>query len=136
MQKRDSMIQKSILYNDKPPLSTVSDTGNRDHDQYDELVEKKKMDEEEETFEEQLALLTVTLAIANDRLLNTPPDPTMDHLQALIKSKGADPPIGRRMRQALQDIWDEVKDNNDWEWTVFFDNTDLVELDNFEVLLA
>ena len=136
MQKRDSMIQKSILYNDKPPLSTVSDTGNRDHDQYDELVEKKKMDEEEETFEEQLALLTVTLAIANDRLLNTPPDPTMDHLRALIKSKGTDPPIGRKKRQALQDIWDEVKDNDDWERNVFFEKTDQVEMHELKELLG
>ena len=74
--------------------STVSDTRNRDR--YDELVEKKRKGEEEEIYEEQLAEMTVTLAIANDRLKNTPPDPTMDHLRALIKSKGTDPIIGRR----------------------------------------
>ena len=117
-------------------------TGNRDcacasdRDRYDELVEKKKMDKEEEMFEEQLAKLTVTLAIANDRLLNTPPNPTMDHLRALIKSKGTDPPIRRRKRQALLDIWDEVKDNDDWERNVFFENTDQVEMDELEELLA
>ena len=33
---------------------------------YDGLVKKKKMDKEEEIFEEQLAKLTVSLAIAND----------------------------------------------------------------------
>ena len=120
----------------------MSETGNRDRacacdrDQYDELVEKKKMDKEEEIFEEQLAKLTVTLTIANARLLNTPPDPTMDHLRALIKSKGTDLPIGRRKKQALQDIWDEVKDNDDWERNVFFENTDKIELDELEELLA
>ena len=119
-----------------PPLSTVSDTGNRDRDRYDELVKKKKMDKEEEIFEEQLAKLTVTLAIANNRLLNTPPDPTMDHLRALIKSKGTDLPIGRRKKQVLQDIWDKVKDNDDWEQNVFFENTDQVEMDELEELLA
>jgi len=71
-----------------------------------------------------LAEMTVTLAIANDQLKNTPPDPTMDHLRALIKSKGIDPSIGRRKKQALQDIWNEVKDNDDWERDVFLDNTD------------
>ena len=125
-----------------PPPSTVSDTGNRDHarasdrDRYDELVKKKKMDKEEEIFEEELAKLTVTLAIANARLLNTPPDPTMDHLRALIKSKGTDLPIGRRKKQVLQDIWDEVKDNDDWERNVFFENTDQVEIDELEEMLA
>ena len=150
--KRQKLYKKERQYDPKinpiqqppplPPPSTVSDTGNRDRarasdrDRYDELVEKKKMDEEEETFEEQLALLTVTLAIANDRLLNTPPDPTMDHLRALIKSKGTDPPIGRKKRQALLDILDEVKDNDDWERNVFFENTDQVEMDELEELLA
>ena len=119
-----------------PPLSTVSDTGNRDRDRYDELVKKKKMDKEEEIFEEELAKLTVTLAIANARLLSTPPDPTMDHLRALIESKGTDLPIGRRKKQVLQDIWDEVKDNDDWERNVFFENADQVEMDELEELLA
>ena len=144
--KRQKLYAKERQYDPKinaiqrpPPLpspSTVSDTGNRDRDRYDELVEKKKMDKEEEIFEEQLAKLTVTLAIANDRLLNTPPDPTMDHLRALIKSKGTDPPIGRRKKQDLQDIWNEVKDNDDWERNVFFENTDQVEMDELEELLA
>ena len=89
------------------------------------------MDKEEEIFEEWLAKLTVTLAIANDRLLNTPPDPTMD-----LNSKGTDPLVVRRKKQALQDIWDEVKDNDDWEWNVFFENTDQVEIDELEELLA
>ena len=60
----------------------------------------------------------------------------MDHLRALIKSKGTDLPIGRRKKQVLQDIWDEVKDKDDWERDVFFDNTDKVELDQLEELLA
>ena len=94
------------------------------------------MDKEEEIFEEQFAKLMVTLAIANDWLLNKPPDSTMYHWRALIKSKGTDPPIGRRKKQVLQYIWDDVKDNDDWEWTVFFENTDQVEIDELEELLA
>ena len=150
--KRQKLYKKERQYDPKinpiqqppplPPPSTVSDTGNRDRarasdrDRYDELVEKKKMDKEEEIFEEQLAKLTVTLAIANARLLNTPPDPTMDHLRALIKSKGTDLPIRRRKKQALQDIWDEVKDKDDWERNVSFENTEQVKIDELEELLA
>ena len=116
----------------------MSDTRNRDRDRdrYDELVERKRKGEEEEIYEEQLLEMTVTLAIAYDRLKNTPPDPTMDHLRALIKSKGTDPPTGRRKKQVLQDIWNEVKDNDDWERDIFFDNTDQVEIDELEELLA
>ena len=72
--KRQKLYAKERQYDPKinaiqrplPPPSTVSDTGNRDHarasdcDRYDELVKKKKMDKEEEIFEEQLAKLTVT----------------------------------------------------------------------------
>ena len=114
----------------------MSDSRNRD--QYDALVEKKRKGEEEEIYEEQLAEMTVTLAIAIDRLKNTPPDPvpTMDHLRALIKSKGTDPQIGGCKKQALQDIWDEVKDNIDWERDVFFDKTDQIEIEELEELLA
>ena len=60
----------------------------------------------------------------------------MDHLRALIKSKGTDLPIGRRKKQVLQDIWNEVKDNDDCEQDIFFDNTDQVEIDELEELLA
>jgi len=37
-----------------------------------------------------------------------------------MKSKGTDPPPTRK-KQALQDVWNEVKDNDDWERAVFFE---------------
>ena len=82
--------------------------------------------------------MTVILAIANNQLKNTTPVPlpTIKHLLALIKSIGTDPLVGRTKKQALQDIWDEVKDNDNWEQTVFFENTDQVKIDELEDLLS
>ena len=95
----------------------------------------KEKDKEEDFFEDELSGIHSTSVLTKQRLQNTPPNPTMDHLQARIKSKVIDiPPLGKK--KGLQDVWNEPKDKLDWECTVFFDNSDQIELNNHEVLLA
>ena len=61
---------------------------------------------------------------------------TIPLLKALIKSKGADPPGGRR-KAPFEEAWKKVKRKTDWERTVFFNEQDktaleLLEEDNSE----
>ena len=60
---------------------------------------------------------------------------TIPFLKALIKSKGSDPPDGRKA--ALIVAWTEVKDDADWKRTAFFSDQkkkdlQLLEEDNSE----
>ena len=59
----------------------------------------------------------------------------MDQLRALIKSKGINTPPSRT-KKPLQDVWDEVKDKDDWEQTVFFDYTHQAKIDELDALLS
>ena len=95
----------------------------------------KEKDKEEEIFEDELSGMYSTFVLAKKRLQNTPPNPTMDNLRALIKSKGIDVPPSRT-KKPLQDVWDEVKDKDDWERTVFFDYMHQVEIDELEALVS
>ena len=62
---------------------------------------QESMDKEEKIFEDVLSGMYATFVLAKQRLQNTPPNPTMDHLWTLIKSKGTLPPPVRK-KQALQ----------------------------------
>ena len=95
----------------------------------------KEKDKEEEIFEDELSRMHSTFVLAKKRLQNTSPNPTMDHLRALIKSNGIDTPPSRT-KKPLQDVRDEVKDKDDWERTVSFDYTHQVEIDELEALLS
>ena len=60
---------------------------------------------------------------------------TIPFLKALIKSKGLDPPDGRKA--ALKVAWTKVKDDADWKRTAFFSEQErkdlqLLEDDNSE----
>ena len=56
---------------------------------------------------------------------------TIPLLKALIKSKGADPPGGRR-KAPFEAAWNEVKDDADWKQKVFFTEQDKKDLQLFE----
>ena len=47
---------------------------------------------------------------------------TRAQLAALIKSKGVEPPLQSDNRTVLQKEWNRVKDLEDWEQTVFWDD--------------
>ena len=55
---------------------------------------------------------------------------TIPFLKALIKSKGLDPPDGRKA--ALKVAWTKVKDDDDWEHTAFFSEEKKKELQLLE----
>ena len=55
---------------------------------------------------------------------------TILFLKALIKSKGLDPPDGRKA--ALIVAWTKVKDNADWKRTAFFSEQNKIELQVLE----
>ena len=61
---------------------------------------------------------------------------TIPILNALIKSKGSDPPEGRK-KAPFEAAWNKVKDDADWKRKVFFNEQDkkalqLLEDDNSE----
>ena len=56
---------------------------------------------------------------------------TVPFLKALIKSKGVDPPDGRR-RAPFETAWNKVKDDADWKRKVFFGAQDEKNLQLFE----
>ena len=66
------------------------------------------------------------------RLQNKPPNPTTDHLRALIKSKGVEPPPKNAKRLVLQRLWKKLKDKENWERTIFFEPCDQQELDRLK----
>ena len=68
------------------------------------------------------------------RLQNKPPNPTTDHLRALIKSKGVEPPPKNAKKLVLQRLWKKLKDKENWERTIFFEPSDQQELDRLKEL--
>ena len=69
------------------------------------------------------------------RLQSKPPNPKMDHLRALIKSKGVEPPPKNAKKLVLQQLWKKLKDKENWERTSFFKPSDQQELDRLQELL-
>ena len=57
---------------------------------------------------------------------------TIPFLKALIKSKGSDPPAGRKAALILIVAWTKVKDDADWERTAFFSEEKKKELQLLE----
>ena len=56
---------------------------------------------------------------------------SIQFLKALIKSKGLDPPGGRR-KAPFEAAWNKVKDDADWKRTAFFTEQDEKDLQLFE----
>ena len=99
-----------------------------------ELQKKKEKSDKEATFEEELSSMDAVLKKAKQNL-EEGGNLTIPFLKALIKSKGADPPIGRK--KALETAWNKVKDDADWKQKVFFTEREkkdlqLLEEDNSE----
>ena len=56
---------------------------------------------------------------------------TILFLKALIKSKGSDPPGGRR-KAPFEAAWNEVEHKTDWSRTEYFDDQDKKALELLE----
>ena len=97
-----------------------------------DLQKKKEKSDEQAAFDKELSSMWLKEAkkcIEEDKPLTIP------FLKALIKSKGLDPPGGKKA--ALKVAWNKVKDDADWKRKVFFTEQDkkdlqLLEDDNSE----
>ena len=99
-----------------------------------ELQKKKEKSDKEAAFEEELSSMDADLKKANKEL-EEGGNLTIPLLKALIKSKGTDPPDGRKA--AIKLAWSKVKDSADWKRKDFFTEQDktaleLLENDNSE----
>ena len=95
-----------------------------------ELQKKKEKSDKEATFEEELSSMDAVLKKAKQNL-EEGGNLTIPFLKALIKSKGADPPIGRK-KAPFKTAWNKVKDDADWKQKVFFTEQDKKDLQLFE----
>ena len=90
-----------------------------------ELQKKKEKSDEQAAFDKELSKMDAVLKTAK----KNPEEGkalTIPFLKALIKSKGSDPPDGRKA--ALIVAWTEVKDDADWKRTAFFSEQNKKEL--------
>ena len=99
-----------------------------------DLKKEKENSEKQDTFEQELLKMDAVLKKAK-KCVEEGGNLTIPFLKALIKSKGLDPPDGRKA--ALIVAWTKVKDNADWKRTAFFNEHDkktleLLEGDNSE----
>ena len=99
-----------------------------------DLKEEKEKSEEQDTFEQELLNMDAVLKKAK-KCVEEGGNLTIPFLKALIKSKGSDPPEGRKA--GLIVAWTKVKDDADWERTAFFSDQkkkdlQLLEEDNSE----
>ena len=95
-----------------------------------ELQKKKEKSDKQATFEEELSSMDSVLKKAEQKLKEGG-TLTVLFLKALIKSKGSDPPIGRK-KAPFEAAWNKVKDDADWERTTFFTEQDEKDLQLFE----
>ena len=92
-----------------------------------DLRNKEEESDKQAAFEKELSKMWLKEAkkcIEEDKPLTIP------FLKALIKSKGLDPPDGRKA--ALIVAWTKVKDNADWKRTAFFSEQNKKELQLLE----
>ena len=90
-----------------------------------ELKEKEETSDKQATFDEELLKMNAVLKKAK-KCVEEGGNLTIPFLKALIKSKGLDPPDGRKA--ALIVAWTKVKDNADWKRTAFFSEQNKIEL--------
>ena len=101
-----------------------------------ELKEKEETSDKQATFDEELLKMNAVLKKAK-KCIEEGGNLTIPFLKALIKSKGSDPPAGRKAALILIVAWTKVKDDADWERTAFFSDQkkkdlQLLEEDNSE----
>ena len=94
-----------------------------------ELKKQEEKSDKQAAFEEELSSMDADLKKAKESL-EEGGNLTIPLLKALIKSKGADPPSGKKA--ALIVAWNKVKDDADWERTVHFDDEDKKTLELLE----
>ena len=94
-----------------------------------DLKKEKEESEEQDTFEQELLNMDAVLKKAK-KCVEEGGNLTIPFLKALIKSKGLDPPDGRKA--ALIVAWTKVKDNADWKRTAFFSEQNKIELQVLE----
>ena len=95
-----------------------------------DLKKKKEKSDKEATFYEELSSMNTVLEMAKESL-EEGGNLTIPFLKALIKSKGADPPGGRR-KAPFEATWNKVKDDADWKRKVFFTEREKQELQLLE----
>ena len=95
-----------------------------------ELQKKKEKSDKQATFEEELSSMDSVLKKAEQKLKEGG-TLTVLFLKALIKSKGSDPPIGRK-KAPFEATWNKVKDDADWKRKVFFNEREKKELQLLE----
>ena len=99
-----------------------------------DLQKKKQESDKQATFANELSSMDAVLKKAKEKL-EEGGALTIPFLKALIKSKGVDPPDGKKA--ALKVAWSKVKDSADWKRKDFFTEQDktaleLLENDNSE----
>ena len=94
-----------------------------------DLKRKKEESDKQDIFQEELSSMDGVLNKANGRL-EKGGTLTISFLKDLIKSKGSEPPDGRKA--ALEVAWTKVKDDTDWARTVYFDDRDKKTLELLE----
>ena len=93
-----------------------------------DLKKKKEESDKQAVFEKELSKMWLKKA---KKKLEEGGALTIPFLTALIKSKGADPPGGRR-KAPFEAAWNKVKDDADWKRKVFFNENDKKELELLE----
>ena len=94
-------------------------------------LKKKKEDSDKQAFFlEELSSMDGVLEKAKQRL-DDDGILTILFLKALIKSKGADPPAGRK-KAPFEAAWKKVKHKADWTRTVIFSEQDVMALELLE----
>ena len=95
-----------------------------------DFKKKKEESEKQENFDVELSKMDAVLKKAKI-CIEEGGNLTIPFLKALIKSKGTDPPAGRR-KAPFEAAWNKVKDDADWKQKVFFNEQDKKDLQLFE----
>ena len=84
------------------------------------LLKSEEESEQQNKFEQELNGMYADLTIARENL-RTKSNVTKSGLQALIKSKGFEPPKLSEAKTVFVKEWNRVKEMKNWKRTVFFD---------------
>ena len=87
-------------------------------------IEKEESDKQA-VFDKELSKMNADLKKAK-KCIEEDGHLTIPFLKALIKSKGVDPPVGRKAALIL--AWTKVEDDVDWKRTAFFSEQNKKEL--------
>ena len=94
-----------------------------------DLKKKKEESDKQDIFQEELLSMDDVLDKINE-WLEKGGTLTIQFLKALIKSKGSEPPNGRKAAPKV--AWKKVKNDADWACTVYFDDKDKKTLELLE----